>query len=111
MSAYASRRRRIEVVLPAILIAVVSLTLLVRTWSAPTPWIDASPVTLRININDATETELRLLPGVGPALAGKIVANRTTEGPFRSIPALDRVKGIGPLTIKKLAPFITTDVE
>jgi competence ComEA-like helix-hairpin-helix protein len=111
MSPHSSHRRRIEVVLPALLIAVISLTLLVRIWPAPTAWTDAVPVTLRVNINEATQTELRLLPGIGPALAGKIVANRDTAGPFRSISALDRVKGIGPITINKLAPFITADAE
>lgn len=106
-----ARRRRVEVLIPALLIAGLSLTLLVRLWSADPAWVGASPSTLRVNINTASKTELRLLPGVGPALAGKIIANRAAAGPFRSIEDLDRVEGIGPRTIKKLAPFIIADAD
>lgn len=105
------RRRRIEIIIPALLIAGLASMLIGRQWFADTAWIGVSPTTVRVNINVATEAELRLLPGVGPALAGRIVANRAAEGPFQSIGDLDRVKGIGPRTIAKLAPFIIADVE
>ncbi|HVF10354.1 MAG TPA: ComEA family DNA-binding protein [Abditibacteriaceae bacterium] len=52
-----------------------------------------------VNINRASAAELEALPGVGPAIAGRIIAYRTQHGPFRSLSDLDAVKGIG---VKKL---------
>lgn len=62
---------------------------------------------VRIDINSATAAELDLLPGIGPALAERILASRRDIGPFRSIDDLDRVKGIGPRTIEKLRAHIS----
>jgi competence protein ComEA len=63
----------------------------------------------RININTASVAELEVLPGIGPALARRIVDDRTASGPFASLDHLDRVKGIGPRTIEKLRPLATTN--
>jgi competence protein ComEA len=49
-----------------------------------------------INLNTATASELEVLPKVGPALAGRIVAWRTANGPFQSVDDLRKVTGIGP---------------
>lgn len=48
-----------------------------------------------IDINTATASELESLPGVGPVLAGRIVAHRTEHGPFVTIEDLLDVPGIG----------------
>lgn len=56
----------------------------------------------RIDINHATAQQLDELPGIGPAKAAAIVADRETNGPFRSVDDLDRVKGIGAKMIEKL---------
>src|SRR5262245_46327404 len=48
----------------------------------------------RININTASSSQLQVLPGIGPALAGRIIEYRTRNGAFRSIDDLDNVKGI-----------------
>ena len=48
-----------------------------------------------IDINTATAIELDRLPGIGPALAGRIVAYRETNGRFATIADIQRVKGIG----------------
>jgi competence ComEA-like helix-hairpin-helix protein len=45
----------------------------------------------RIDINTATEKELRMIPGVGPVMAARIIAAR----PFRSADDLKKVNGIG----------------
>ena len=58
-----------------------------------------------VNVNDATEGELQRIPGVGPVMAGAIVAAR----PFRTVDDLDRVKGIGPKTLEKFRPFVTVE--
>jgi len=55
----------------------------------------------------ATEAELDRLPRVGPALARRIVANRDSFGPFGSLEALQRVRGIGPALAAGLAPHVT----
>lgn len=60
----------------------------------------------RININSADKAELELLPGVGPALAQRIIDHRTKNGPFVKIEDLDKVKGIGPKTLEKLRPLV-----
>lgn len=49
----------------------------------------------KININYADESELDKLPGVGPAMAKRIMEYRQTEGLFQSIDDLKKVRGIG----------------
>jgi competence ComEA-like helix-hairpin-helix protein len=56
----------------------------------------------RLDPNRASEAELDRLPGVGPALAGRIVAHRSTAGGFARVDDLARVSGIGPATVAKL---------
>ena len=82
----------------------------VAWWSAaspqvPTP-IPASP-DLRIDLNTAESMRLELLPGIGPALAGRIIADRTARGPFRSLGDLQRVRGIGAITAARLQRYVT----
>jgi competence protein ComEA len=55
----------------------------------------------------ATEADLVRLPRVGPALARRIVADRDSLGPFGSLEALQRVKGIGPALAAGLTPYVT----
>lgn len=65
----------------------------------------ARGVSRLIDLNTASAAELDLLPGIGPALAARIIEDRAAHGPFRSLDDLDRVSGIGPKTVAKLAPF------
>ena len=60
-----------------------------------------------LNVNHATAIELEGLPGIGPALARRIVADREAQGPFATIAALDRVPGIGPALMARLGGSIT----
>ncbi|HEX7120528.1 MAG TPA: helix-hairpin-helix domain-containing protein [Longimicrobiales bacterium] len=60
----------------------------------------------RIDPNVAPEEELDRLPGVGPALARRIIAAREEGGPFRSLRDLTRVRGIGPSALQRLAPHL-----
>ena len=71
---------------------------------APAP---IAPV--RINLNTASAAELELLPRIGPALSRRIVEDRDTNGPFRAIEDLDRVRGIGPRTILNIRDHATVD--
>jgi len=54
--------------------------------------------TARLSLNAASEAELARLPGIGPTLAGRIVAAR----PFARLDDLLRVPGIGPKTLSAL---------
>ena len=56
-----------------------------------------------VDVNHATADELISLPGIGPALAGRIITYREEHGPFASLDELERVQGIGPQTVKGLA--------
>jgi len=60
----------------------------------------------KVDLDRAPMDEIDRLPGVGPALARRIVADRDAGGPFRSIEGLDRVPGIGPATLRSLAPWV-----
>lgn len=60
----------------------------------------------RINLNLATETELDSLPGVGPVMAGRIIAWRETNQRFHSIEELQEVPGIGPKVFANLKSLI-----
>lgn len=53
----------------------------------------------RVNINTADVAALETLPGVGPAIASRIVAWREENGPFRSVDELGAVSGIGEKTL------------
>lgn len=61
----------------------------------------------RIDVDRATVRELQRLPGVGPALAERIVADRQNVGAFGGTAGLARVRGIGPGTIERLTPHLT----
>jgi len=81
------------------------------------PYLDFSrgaPVELRsppqtleiVDLNHASPEELQRLPGIGPALAERIVASRSEDGPFRVPEDLLRVRGIGPATLDRLRTLV-----
>ena len=60
-----------------------------------------------VNINTATAQELQSLPGIGPVLAGRIIAWRAENGDFRATEELTKVKGIGDATLLEILDLIT----
>jgi competence protein ComEA len=59
-----------------------------------------------LDLNAATPAQLEELPGVGPVLAGRIVAWRTEHGRFTAVTELLEVSGIGAATFAELEPLV-----
>ncbi|MBR1695510.1 MAG: helix-hairpin-helix domain-containing protein [Selenomonas sp.] len=55
-----------------------------------------------VNINTADEKALDTLPGIGPAMAKRIIEYRETEGLFQSIEDIKKIRGIGDAKFEKL---------
>lgn len=55
-----------------------------------------------IDLNTATAADLQTLPGIGPVLAGRIIAYRTRHGPFQRVEDLLQVEGIGARLLQHL---------
>jgi competence ComEA-like helix-hairpin-helix protein len=60
-----------------------------------------------VDLNRATASELETLPGVGPVLAGRIIAHRERHGAFRHPDELLAVRGIGPRLLARLQARVT----
>lgn len=58
--------------------------------------------TRRVDLNRASVEELNAVPGIGPALAERIVAYRRVNGPFARVEDLLGVPGIGPKNLEKM---------
>jgi len=65
-----------------------------------------APPAVAIDINTASAEELANIPGIGQALASRIVELRDKEGPFRRVEDLLKVKGIGEKSFEKLRPYV-----
>ncbi|WP_327676824.1 helix-hairpin-helix domain-containing protein [Kitasatospora sp. NBC_00458] len=60
-----------------------------------------------VSLNRATLEQLDTLPGVGPTLAQRIIAFRTSHGGmFRSVDQLRQVSGIGERTYSEIRPLL-----
>ena len=56
----------------------------------------------KVNINTADEKALDTLPGVGPAMAKRIIEYRESEGAFQSIEDIKKIRGIGEAKFAKM---------
>ncbi len=61
----------------------------------------------KVNLNTATVSQLEDLPGIGPALAARIVEHRQKNGAFKSIEDVMAVKGVGEKNFSKIQPFLS----
>lgn len=71
----------------------------------------AFPAIAAVNVNTATQSELEAVKGLGPAKAKAIIAYRESNGGFKSLEDLDKVKGFGKATIEKLKDELTVGAE
>jgi competence protein ComEA len=73
------------------------------------PAVDAGKAATQpsLNLNTATLAQLETLPGVGPALAGRIIEYRQKNGPFKKVEELMNIRGIGERNFLKLKPLVT----
>ncbi len=91
--------------LSAILLAAAALAVSVMA-AAHTPSTATIPTHL-VDLNSAPAARLRLLEGIGPSLAGAILADRREHGPYRDLADVDRTPGIGPRTLRSIAPDVS----
>ncbi|TWT58235.1 ComE operon protein 1 [Thalassoglobus neptunius] len=61
----------------------------------------------QIDINSATWVEWMQLEGIGEVTARAIVDDRSANGPFHSIDDVQRVRGIGDVTLDKMRPHLS----
>lgn len=66
---------------------------------------------LPLDLNSASATDLDALPGIGPALAQRIVDYRKAHGPFGKIDDLEKISGIGPRVLEKIMPYLILGVS
>jgi competence protein ComEA len=66
----------------------------------------ASSTPGKVDLNTANAEQLDALPGIGPATAAKIIADRAANGPFRTVDDLMRVSGIGPAKFDSLKDLV-----
>ena len=64
-----------------------------------------------VSINEASREELERLPGIGPALAARIVEHRERFGRFRRAEHLLLVRGVSERRFLQLRPYVTADAE
>jgi len=61
---------------------------------------------IQLSLNEVSARQLEDLPGIGPALAGRIIEYRERTGRFSSLEELKNVKGIGERLYSKIYPYI-----
>lgn len=72
----------------------------------PRPPVRIEPSIGPLDLNRASVEEIDRLPGIGPTVAGRIIARRDSVGRYRRVEDLDSVKGIGPALLDKIRPFV-----
>ena len=68
---------------------------------------EALPGPSLLNLNAADAASFEALPGIGPVLADRIVADRNRNGPFTTVDDLDRVPGVGKAVLAQIRDLVT----
>lgn len=89
-------------------IAVVMWLVTVGLWAGSVlrgEGVDCDDLSMRVDVNHADSAKLQLLPGIGPKLAGQIIAYRA-ENRLEEPADLLRVSGIGAITAERIGPYV-----
>jgi competence protein ComEA len=87
---------------PAVPVKVVAVSRSARSASS------RRAVTFPLDLNHARIEELMALPGIGPKLAQRVVEYRQSQGGFRNVDELRKVRGIGQKRMERLRPLVVT---
>lgn len=81
-------------------------TVVVKSEQVDSGAIAGSGINSKININNASVSELDKLTGIGPTYAQRIIEYREGHGGFKSIEEIKNVQGIGDATFAKIKDSI-----
>ena len=96
----------------ALLIFICFWTITVWAYRASTQRTDTElPNELIVDLNDATQAELNLLPGVGEKLANDILRYRDEIGGFQSVDELMNIRGIKEGRLLSLRKYVKVNGE
>jgi comEA protein len=68
-----------------------------------------SPARTKINVNQASASELERVPGLGPKLSRRIVEYREANGNFQRLEDLIQVQGIGSKSLEKIRDYLAVE--
>jgi competence protein ComEA len=88
-----------------------ALVLVALAFASVAPSFAADAPSGTVNVNSASAEQLALLPGVGPAVAARIVEHRTKNGAFAKTEDLMLVRGIGEKSFEKMKPYVSISGE
>ncbi len=82
-------------------------------WSAPPAALASGQEQQQepIDVNKATAEDLQKIPGIGEALARRIIEFRQEHGPFEKVDDLLNVRGIGTASLDKMRPYLVVKKE
>ncbi len=75
----------------------------------PTTISTPTPATAKVNLNTATLEQLDALPGIGPAIAQRILDYRNEKGGFKSVEELKEVRGIGDALYNEIRELVAVE--